>query len=416
MRRATARDRHVTCPKHGCRSFNKVLNTLLQGGRVIDPARGIDRVADVLVRDGRIVEVGPDLAAGAAGGEVAVRDAGGCIVTPGLIDLHVHVYPGLGDFCLHPDRVGVETAVTTVIDGGTSGVATFGLARRWIDDPAVRTRVLAFMDPNQIYFATKDFICHKLEIANDERNLDTESAIAAVEANADVVIGMKVRACYTTDPHSSPFLAAGQAAAGARPVMVHLGRFPFTPTIPTSDLLEALRGGDVITHAFRGASGVLGTDGKVTGQFRDAVERGVCLDVGHSGTDFRFATARALFEQGFMPTTISTDLNVFNVDAPVVSLPETMSKIWALGVALPDVIAMATQNPARVVHREAELGSLEPGRVADVSVLRVEEGPVPLSDGFESIDAPQRLVPVGCLRAGLWIDATPVADFAPALA
>ncbi|MCU1427395.1 MAG: amidohydrolase [Actinomycetia bacterium] len=375
---------------------------LLRGGRVIDPALDVDTVADVLVEDGRTTAIGPDLAAPEG---AKVRDVGGCVVTPGLIDLHVHVYPGLGDFCLHPDRVGVDTAVTTVIDGGTSGVATFGLARRWIDDPAVRTRVLAFMDPNQIYFATKDFICHKLEIANDERNLDIASTCAAVEANADVVVGLKARACYTDDKQTSPFLAAAQLAAGDRPVMVHLGRFPFTPTISTTDLLDALRTGDVITHAFRGASGIVGSDGKVTPQFRAAVERGVCLDVGHSGTDFRFATARALFEQGFWPTTISTDLNVFNVDAPVVSLPETMSKIWALGLPLPDVVAMATVNPARVVHREHELGSLAPGRVADVSVLRIDEGPARLSDGFETIEAARRLVPVGCLRAGEWIDA-----------
>ena len=115
--------------------------------------------------------------------------------------------------------------------------------------------------------------------------------------------------------------------------MVHLGRFPHTPTIPTSALLAALRPGDVITHAFRGASGVLDDSGSVTAEFKDAVDRGVRLDVGHSGTDFRFATARRLFDQGYLPTTISTDLNVFNVDEPVVSLAETMSKIWALGRA-----------------------------------------------------------------------------------
>ncbi|MCU1488191.1 MAG: amidohydrolase, partial [Actinomycetia bacterium] len=144
-----------------------MLNSLLlKGGRVIDPASGMDTLADVLVTDGRIAAVGVV----EAPPDAEVIDVTGQVVTPGLIDLHVHVYPGMGDFCLHPDKVGVETGVTTVIDGGTSGVATFGLARRWIDDPDVKTNILAFMDPCQIYFATKDFICHKLEIANDERN------------------------------------------------------------------------------------------------------------------------------------------------------------------------------------------------------------------------------------------------------
>jgi dihydroorotase len=377
---------------------------ILRGGRVIDPASGFDGAADVVVDGGRVAGVGPGLAGSHPDAQVV--DCSGFVVTPGLIDLHVHVYPGLGDFCLHPDRVGVDQGVPTVIDAGTSGVATFGLARKWIDDPTVRTRVLAFMDPCQIYFATKDFICHKLEIANDERNLDPDSTAAALDANRDVVVGLKVRACSTVDPHVSPFLDAALRVAEDRPVMVHLGRFPHTPTIPTADLLRALRQGDVITHAFRGASGVLGGDGKVTTELRAAFDRGVRLDVGHSGTDFRFSTARVMFDQGYLPTTISTDLNVFNVDHPVVSLAQTMSKIWALGVSLADVVAMTTIGPARVIHREDQLGVLASGREADISVVSVEEGDVELSDGFETITAERRLVPVGCVRAGEWIPST----------
>src|SRR6185295_17179202 len=169
------------------------------------------------VEGGRIVSIGAvEDATRAAAQVIDCRDL---LVTPGFIDLHVHVYPGLGDFWLHPDRVGVDTGVTTVVDGGTSGVATFGLARRWIDDPDVRTRVLAFMDPCQIYFATKDFICHKLEIANDERNLDIDSTRKALEEHADCVIGLKVRACSTVDPRRSPFVEAAKDVAGDLPVM-----------------------------------------------------------------------------------------------------------------------------------------------------------------------------------------------------
>jgi dihydroorotase len=375
---------------------------VLRGGRVIDPAADRDELADVLVEDGLVAAVGRDLATPT---DASVIDVAGLIVTPGLIDLHVHVIEGLGDFCLYPDRVGVDQGVPTVVDGGTSGAATFGLARKWIDDPVVRTQVLAFMDPCQIYFATKDFICHKLEIANDLRNLDVDLTAATLEANADVIVGMKVRACYVDDPHTSPFLEAAKAVAGERPIMVHLGRFPFTPTISTTDLLHALRPGDVITHAFRGASGVLDGDGKVTIAMRDAVERGLRLDVGHSGTDFRFATARVLFDQGYLPTTISTDLNIFNVDHPVVSLATTMTKIWALGISISDVIAMSTCKPAEVIGRSNELGTLAPGRVANVSVLRVDDGEFELSDGFETMSVSQQLAPVGCVRAGAWIAA-----------
>lgn len=378
---------------------------VLTGGRVVDPASKTDEIADVVVRDGAIEAVGTDLVS--AHPDLEVHDVRGLVVTPGLVDLHAHVATGLGDFCLEPDRVGVRSGVPTVVDGGTSGVATFGITRALWDSPAVRTRVLAFLDPNQLYLATKDFICHRLEIANDIRNLDVDSALACVEDNADIVIGMKVRACYTDDPRVSPFVEAAKQVAGALPVMVHLGRFPFTPTIGTSDLLETLRGGDILTHAFRGASGVLDTDGRVTPQFRDAVERGLVLDIGHSATDFRFRDARRLFDQGYWPDSVSTDLNIFNVDGPVYSLAETMSKVWALGAELPDVIAMATTGPAAAIHREHLLGALEPGRPADISLLRVvEEEGLTISDGYETLSCERKLASAGCYRAGEWCPPT----------
>jgi dihydroorotase len=377
---------------------------ILEGGRVIDPVSGYDRVADVVIDGDRVTAIGPGLAAQDPDSEK--RDVTGLLVTPGLIDLHTHVYLGLGNFCVHPDDAGVRRGVTTVVDGGTSGVATFGLARRWIDDPAVATRILAFMDPCQLYLATGDFICHRLEIANDERNLDIESTAEALADHADVVVGLKVRACSTTDPEVSPFVEGAKAVAGHRPVMVHLGRFPHTPTISTASLLGTLRSGDIITHAYRGASGVLDADtGKAVPEFAAAVDGGLRLDVGHSATDFRFATARRLFDLGYLPTTISTDLNIFNIDGPVWSLPETMSKIWALGVPLADVVAMVTANPAEVIGRAGHLGQLAPGREADITVLRIDEGPADLSDGFETLTADRRLAAVGCLRAGIWFDA-----------
>jgi dihydroorotase len=379
---------------------------LLLGGRVIDPASGWDGIADVVIEDGRVDAIGPGLVGGQTEGER--HDLSGLIVTPGLIDLHTHVYPGLGNFCVHPDDAGVRRGVTTVVDGGTSGVATFGLARKWIDDPTVATRVVAFLDPCQLYLATRDFICHRLEIANDARNLDLDSTAEALAEHADVVVGFKVRACSTTDPNSSPFVEGAKAVAGSLPIMVHLGRFPHTPTIPTAELLKTLRPGDIITHAFRGASGVLDASGQAVPEFAAAVDGGLRLDVGHSATDFRFATARRLLDQGYQPTTISTDLNVFNIDGPVWSLAETMSKLWALGVPLVDVVAMVTVNPAQVINRQDQLGRLAPGREADITVLRVDEAPAELSDGFETLVADRRLVAVGCWRGGTWFDAVAV--------
>ena len=176
------------------------LALVLRRGRILDPANGLDMVGDVVITGGRILSVGPDAGREWPAGEgVDEVDCRGLVVTPGLIDTHAHVFPGLGDFCVAPDRAGVQTGVPVVVDGGTSGVATFGLARAWLEAAAPATRVLAFIDPNQLYLATGDFICHKLRIADDERNLDLDAAAAALEAHADMVGGFKVRATHVGD-------------------------------------------------------------------------------------------------------------------------------------------------------------------------------------------------------------------------
>ncbi|QXC60216.1 amidohydrolase/deacetylase family metallohydrolase [Aquihabitans sp. G128] len=378
---------------------------VLQGGRVIDPASETDTTTDVVIRDGKVAAIGTLDPTVLAEPGVEVVDCTGLLVTPGLIDIHVHVMAGLGDFCVEPDSVGVGMGVPVLVDGGTSGVATFDISRRAIiDHPDTKTRVLSFIDPNQLYLATKDFICHKLEIANDLRNLDFDSLAESIERNKDVVIGAKARACHVGDPEFSPFLEAAQRAVGDMPVMVHLGRFPFTPVITPTALLRQLRGGDIITHAFRGAGGMCGPDGKALPEFRDAVDRGVVLDIGHSGTDFRFKDARRLVGQGYLPDTASTDLNVFNINGPVFSLAETLTKMLALDLDLHHVIAMGTSNSARAIGRSHELGALEVGRDAEVSVLRLRtDGPFPVSDGVEVVQSPAALQPVGCVRAGTWI-------------
>jgi dihydroorotase len=193
--------------------------------------------------------------------------------------------------------------------------------------------------------------------------------------------------------------------------MVHLGEFPHTPVIDVNTLLAALRPGDIITHAFRGGGGQLDGRGEPTPEFREAAGRGLLLDVGHSGGDFHFPTARRLMDRGFKPNTVSTDINVFNVDGPVHSMSTTMSKIWALGASLTDVIRMNTVNAAAAIHKSDQYGALAVGRSAEISLLRIEEGRFTLSDGHTTLETDRRLRAVGCFRAGEWFEATH--DLAP---
>ena len=377
--------------------------TLIQHARVIDPANQRDEVTDIAIEGDSIVALGPEL--GPSYPQAVVIDASGKIVTPGLIDLHVHVMTGFGDFCLPPDYVGVDSGVTTVVDAGTSSTSLFGMARKGvIDQPDVKTRVLAFMDPCKIYIATSDFICHKLRIADDENNLDLEVTKQVVQANRDVIVGFKVRAACTekSGPTVSPFLNGALSVSDDLPVMVHFGGFPHTPVIPALSVLNALRPGDIVTHAFRAGSGILDEENQPLPDYIDAYQRGVVMDIGHSSGDFHIGTARHLIELGYKPTTISTDLNAFNHDGPVFTLTETMSKLWNLGCSLEEVIAMVTSQPARTLHRADSLGALSVGREADITMLSIEEGAFEFSDGFETMTAPKRLVADGCWRAGTW--------------
>lgn len=168
-----------------------------------------------------------------------------------------------------------------------------------------------------------------------------------------------------------------------------------------------------MTHAFGGAGRMVGRDGRAVPELRAAVKRGVLLDMGHSATDFRFSEGRRLMDQGFRPYTVSTDLNASNVGGPVVSYLENMTKLLALGVGLPEAVAVATTNPVRAIGRGDELGAITPGRPAEVSVIRLsDDGPVPVSDGVETAMAPAAVVPVGCVRAGTWAPATAPPTFA----
>ena len=377
--------------------------TIIQNGLVIDPYNKIESQQDVAIEGEIIKDVGKNLSS--VYPHAKIVDASGTIITPGLIDIHVHVMMGFGDFCVPADAIGVKSGVTTIVDAGTSSTSLFGMARSGIiDQPSTKTRVLAFMDPCKIYIATSDFICHKLMIASDINNLDIGLTKEVVAEHKDVIVGFKVRAVSVPgeDPSHSPFLEGALGISDDLPVMVHFGGFPHTAVIPPLTLLSQLRKGDIVTHAFRAGSGILDHQNNPLPTYIDAYERGVVMDIGHSSGDFHFGTAKHLMSLGFQPKTISTDLNAFNFDGPVYNLTETISKIWALGASLTDVIAMVTSQAAEAIHKEELLGSLCAGRVADISMLKIEEGEFTLNDGFEKMETSKRLVAEGCWRKGEW--------------
>src|SRR4051794_30004948 len=374
---------------------------LLRGGRVIDPAQGIDGPNDVLVRDGRIAAVGPGLAAEGA----TVLDVAGTLILPGLIDGHVHCFHGMGPG-LTPDQVGVHRGVTTVVDAGSSGQAAFPLFRDGAMARA-KTRVLAY-----IHLSTLGSIVGP-QFANlgDPRLIDPDGIAATFEANRDRIVGIKmhaIRSCVG-GPGMEP-LRRGRAIAdeiGAR-LMVHVGEtWSDEPTLPIAEIVELLHPGDVVTHMYTGQrGGLLDENGRLFPVVRAARDRGVRFDLGHGSSNLNFTVAQRLLDQAFPPDTVSTDGSHRNLAHLVYDLPTVMSKLLAVGVPLEDLVAMGTCRAAELIGRADDLGTLAVGREADVPVLRREEAPWrAVASNRQQLSAQQRLVPVLCVRAGEVIEA-----------
>ncbi len=366
---------------------------LIQGGTVIDPARGVHERLDVLLRDRRVQAVGPSLTP--SPGEEVV-DARGLLVTPGLIDLHVHVYYGASHYGIEPDPHCLATGTTTVVDAGSAGALTFPAFRTYVIEVA-RTRIIPFLNIGATGMLSADV--GELE---DVRFIDKPKALQAIEANRDLIQGVKVRLSRQqvgANGRVALTTALETAEAAQLPLMVHVG----DTTLPLNDILRELRGGDVMTHCFHGREqGVLDEHRRVRAEARKAVVRGVVFDVGHGVGSFTFAVARAALAQDLAPGTISSDLHVYNVRGPVFDLATTMSKFLVLGLGLDDVIRLTTSAPAKVLGSVDHIGTLAPGAAADVTLLRLESGAFEFVDTRgETIKAGERLVPVRVVRDGV---------------
>jgi dihydroorotase len=368
---------------------------LLRGGRVYDPARSISNQAlDIAVSDGRITQVAGNID---PANFDSLIDVTGKIVAPGLIDLHTHVYHGFNPTGVHPDVAGVGSGVTTVVDGGSGGSANFGGFPAYVV-PASKTRVLCMVHVGPNGLSTMPEITSAADI-------DVEATAATVRDNRPLTQGVKIRAigpAVLSDGIEIVKLARRAAAESDSRLMVHIGELFHDGRTLTRELLPLLQPGDIVTHTFTPNPGrILDDAGTVIPEILDAQERGVTLDTAFGRFNFGFDVARRAIDQGVRPNTIATDITVPGRTNSVFSMTEMMTRFLALGFALDDVIAMTTINSARALGLEDDLGSLEPGREADISVLEAVSGDWTVADvRGETLPTGVALRPAFTVRAG----------------
>lgn len=368
---------------------------VLRGGDLIDPASGRRGRYDVTFSGDRVVAIAP-AGAGASGGKVV--DVSGCLVVPGLVDLHSHVFDGIGEG-VNPDEHGLKRGTTTTIDGGSAGARTFRAFRRVAAES--RCRTLAWLNLSSI--GQVDLRVGELLAAPW---IDVEAAVATAEQHPDLIVGFKARlSTYVCGGSCLPVLRAVREA-GERtglPVMVHIG----DSGEPLSEILPLLRPGDVVTHALTGRKhGILGPDGTIIQAAFEARERGILFDAARGRNHVAFPVLQAAVEQGFLPDSLATDITTATAADPSYGLPLMMTHLLAFGVPIEEVVARVTFNAARAARRP-ELGRLEEGGIGDATVLQIEEGAVTIQDvDGRTRQAERRLVPVGVVRAGAWVPAT----------
>lgn len=372
------------------------VDLLLTGGHVIDPANGIDGPADVAIGGGKVVAVGPNLA---ESGAARTIDVSGRYVTPGIIDMHAHVFTGhvRSRLSLDPHVHTFSAGVTTVVDAGTAGWRDFPIFKETVIDRA-KIRILAYVN-----------IVGKGMLGPWEHEIGEmrpKPAAAIAEAYGDVVVGIKTAHYWTyqdfDDAH--PAWAAVDSAVEAGdlcglPVMVDF--CPWKSERSYQDMiLKHLRPGDIHTHVFAQQFPIIDAGGKVYDHLWQARERGIIFDLGHGAGSFWYQNAVPAIQQGFVPDSISTDLHTGNVHGVVIDMLTTMNKILALGVPLADVIARSTVAPAREIGHP-ELGTLTPGSDADIAVLDLQHGDFAFVDcGKSRFPASEKLRCALTLRAG----------------
>jgi dihydroorotase len=367
---------------------------LIRGGEVIDPSQGLRGQRDIGIRWGQIGAVEPEIDPARATQSI---DASGKLVVPGLVDLHAHVYPQGSALGLPADELAAYTCTTTYVSGGDAGANNFSAFRHYVIAQA-RSRIFAFVHISSIGLAG-----FPVGEALDLDYADIEAAARAVAENRDLALGVKVRISRNVvggnglEPLRRAIAAAERAGGGAR-VMCHIGDAPGE----LSALLDLLRPGDILTHAYSGAGNNIVQEGRLLPAALAAKRRGVIIDVGHGAGSFDYTIAEPAMDQGLLPDTISSDLHAVSGSTPGKPfLPWVMSKFLNLGLRLEQVIALATSAPAKVIGRVEGLGTLTLGAPADLAILELIEAPVSFVDTRGHARSGSRwLRPVQTVRAG----------------
>jgi dihydroorotase len=370
---------------------------ILKGARVIDPSQNHDGVLDVAFKDGRVSGFGKDLKGDA---QTDIRDVSGYIVTPGLIDLHTHVYWGGTSLGIDADDFCRMSGVTTSIDTGSAGPGNWAGFRKHVIERS-EARILAYLHVSfaGIYGFSKTVMVGE---SQDVRLMAPRECADVADANRDYIIGIKVRVGRhaSGDQGAAPLNIALQVAEEVgMPLMAHIDE----PPPSYEEVLAMLRPGDVLTHAFRPFPNSPATaQGTVKPAVLEARKRGVLFDIGHGKGSFAFKTARAMLANGFEPDTISSDVHQLCIEGPAFDQVTTMSKFLCLGMSLPAVIKASTVNAAMAIRRP-EYGSLKVGSLGDATVLSVREGQFDYVDVVgEHLIGDRRIVSEGVVLKGKW--------------
>ena len=382
---------------------------ILKGGHVLDPSQRIDGLMDVAFIDGKVSAVAKSIKPSPG---TEVRDVKGALVTPGLIDLHTHVYWGGTSLGIDAEEFCRTSGVTTAVDTGSAGPGNFlGFRKHVIEKSEVR--ILAYL---HVSFAGIFAFSPTIMVGESEepRLLAPAECAEVAEQHRDLLVGIKVRVgrhASGTQGWAALKMALEVADKVDMPLMVHIDH----PPPSYEDVISIMRPGDILTHAFRPFPNTpANAQGKVKPEVIAARKRGVIFDIGHGKGSFAFQTARAMLANGFQPDVISSDVHALCINGPAFDQVTTMSKFLCMGMPLADVIAASTVNAAMAMKRP-ELGSLKVGSVGDATLLTIRDGEFDYVDVVgEHLNGAKRIVSEGVVIAGKWWHSRPGGLFAAA--